>query len=539
MVAMTDLPGTRQAVPPRSRVGRRPAPAIVTLGVAAVLAAVLVLVLVLVAAGGAPAAPPQGLPDPGPVVRWGSAVLPFVVTVLGAATIGFAGLVATGAAVRLPAPPTRPVALGWANALLLLLTVTGVEVVTYASEGSRVADLAGSVPVRALALQLVLAVVAALAAARRPRLAVLAAVAGVLPTAVTGHVRTDAAPVLAGAALGVHVVAASAWVGGLLALVWLAWRHRSRWPAAVPGYSRVALVCVVALGGTGVVVALQRLGSVEELVGSGYGRVVLAKAVLLLVLAGAGLLQRRRVVGRGTAGLVRFWPLAAGELVVMLVVLALASGLAQTPPPSDAAPSPSPSAAAPPASPAAQVPLPATLLTVPDLPEGYRAGHQHGVTSPSAPRNASACRPLGELVGTHPSLLQTKHPQVSTSFSKSHFGPEVTQTVIDYGTAPAAQAAYTRFRDARTDCARYTQSTSPIGANRYRLTPGPDVPGVTRGSTVRLDAVGRQFDGITWDVWVAPIGTRLVAVGFRSAKGGDNDDWAPAVRAALERLSVS
>ncbi|MGH3359047.1 MAG: hypothetical protein ACRDO7_09610 [Nocardioidaceae bacterium] len=179
------------------------------------------------------------------------------------------------------------------------------------------------------------------------------------------------------------------------------------------------------------------------------------------------------------------------------------------------------------------------LLREDDLPDGYRQGdahHQATPGAPSAPRLDSACAPLGELVGTHPSVRQDQHPEASVSFSKGHFGPQITETVIDYGEAGAAVAALADVRRAGADCDRYLQSTSPIGANRYAVGPATGIADVTGGTALRLDALGSDFDGIYWDVWATASEGRLVAVSFRSARGGDNDDLTGAVEAAMTRI---
>ncbi len=103
--------------------------------------------------------------------------------------------------------------------------------------------------------------------------------------------------------------------------------------AVVAGYSRVALVCVLVVAASGTAAALTQVTSVGDLFGSAYGLVIVLKASALVVLATAGLLQRRRVVARGLRGRRDFVLLAGSELVLMVLTFALAAGLSQTPPP--------------------------------------------------------------------------------------------------------------------------------------------------------------------------------------------------------------
>jgi hypothetical protein len=181
------------------------------------------------------------------------------------------------------------------------------------------------------------------------------------------------------------------------------------------------------------------------------------------------------------------------------------------------------------------------LVAPADLPTGYRTGaaHLHADPGAAAPKVDQACAPIAELIGTHPSVHQTKHPQATATFSKGHFGPLVTETVIDYGATSSAQEAQDRVERSGQECGRYVQSTSPIGANIYDVqSQVPDWTG-PEGSTIRLSAVGSDFDGLHWDVWVTRSDSRLVAVSLRSVAGGSNEDLAPAIAAARAAIEES
>ena len=184
--------------------------------------------------------------------------------------------------------------------------------------------------------------------------------------------------------------------------------------------------------------------------------------------------------------------------------------------------------------------LASVLVTSADLPAGYRqgAGHHHATGARLAPpRTSAACAPIAELIGTHPSVLQTEHPQATVSFSKGHYGPQVTETVIDVGDPVSAAAALERVRTAGVECRRYEQSTSSIGANVYAVTDGDELRAGDDSATLRLHAVGADFKaGINWDVWATAVDSQLVAVTFRSALGGGNADLTAAVNAAMGRL---
>ena len=163
------------------------------------------------------------------------------------------------------------------------------------------------------------------------------ALLGPLPVVLTGHSASGGAHDVASDSLVLHVLAASVWVGGLVAvLVLAAARGPDRAAAlatAVPRFSRTALVCWVAVGVTGVVNALVRVAP-ADLLSTGYGALVVGKAVALGVLGGFGVVHRRRTVGAAAAGepgaLVRW---GAVEVVVMFATVGLAVALGRSAPP--------------------------------------------------------------------------------------------------------------------------------------------------------------------------------------------------------------
>lgn len=146
---------------------------------------------------------------------------------------------------------------------------------------------------------------------------------------VTGHMSQQAfGPVLD----AVHALAAATWFG-LLAALAVTLRSRSDWSTWLPRYSTVAWRCVWLLTATGVVDAAVRLGGVSPLFDTGYGRIVLAKVVVLTALLGLGWWWRRTWVVRAAAhrtsaedSLRR----AVLEVVAMAVAFGLAAALATT-----------------------------------------------------------------------------------------------------------------------------------------------------------------------------------------------------------------
>ncbi len=162
------------------------------------------------------------------------------------------------------------------------------------------------------------------------------AVFGMMPVAATGHSSAGGQHDLATNSLLLHLVAASLWVGGLVALLVFGRRSPSG-PAlrlAATRFSATALVCWIVMAVSGVLNAWVRV-PVPDLFTTSYGLLVVAKIAALVVLGCFGFAQRqkgvRAIVDGGTSGtLVR---LAAVEIVVMFLTIGIAAALARTPPP--------------------------------------------------------------------------------------------------------------------------------------------------------------------------------------------------------------
>ncbi|MEU5262301.1 cytochrome c oxidase assembly protein [Amycolatopsis sp. NPDC021455] len=168
------------------------------------------------------------------------------------------------------------------------------------------------------------------------------AVAGLVPVAVTGHSASGGSHDVATNSLLFHLVAASLWVGGLVAVLALGYRRGNHLSLAAQRFSKLALVCWIVMALSGAVNALVRIG-LNDLFTTDYGLLVVAKAVALLLLGVFGHQQRQKGVadlvdGKGGGQLLR---LAAVEILIMFVTIGIATGLARTPPPADAITQPS------------------------------------------------------------------------------------------------------------------------------------------------------------------------------------------------------
>jgi copper transport protein len=149
-------------------------------------------------------------------------------------------------------------------------------------------------------------VAGALALARRPRLAAVPLGLLALLPGLGGHagVQNPVAVVLPANVL--HVLGASAWIGGIAALIvvlpaatrTLEPERRTPLLAATMGrFSTLALVGVVAaLLAGGILQSLLQLDAVDDLWDTAFGRAILMKIGLVLALLGLGALNRRRVL---------------------------------------------------------------------------------------------------------------------------------------------------------------------------------------------------------------------------------------------------
>ena len=182
----------------------------------------------------------------------------------------------------------------------------------------------------AVAAGLVLVVV--LTAPRTPP-AVIAtagiAAVGLVARTIGGHLSASA---LGAVAIAIHTLAAAMWCGTLAALVATV-DHRGQWARVLPRFSELSLCCVIALLAGGVAGALVAVDSFTQLFATGYGRVLLIKIVLTVVLMTLAWRNRARWLPaakshRVTAYVSRSRSLF--ELAIMTVALTMAAALSVT-----------------------------------------------------------------------------------------------------------------------------------------------------------------------------------------------------------------
>jgi putative copper resistance protein D len=155
------------------------------------------------------------------------------------------------------------------------------------------------------------------------------AAVGLAARTIGGHMSASS---VGGIAIALHALAAALWCGTLAALV-LTVDHRGQWARVLPRFSELSLLSVIALLAGGVTGAVVALDSPSQLFAGGYGRVLLIKIVLTLVLMVLAWRNRARWLPaakshRVTAYVSRSRSLT--ELAIMVTALTMAAALSIT-----------------------------------------------------------------------------------------------------------------------------------------------------------------------------------------------------------------
>jgi len=322
-------------------------------GLSAVVVASIALVIAFFAAGSEPQ-DTGGIGGPSLFVIW---LLPLLRLVATLATVGCAGaLLAAVVLLRiegglLGTQGRRAVrdasnsAVIWAACSFAGAVVTAAVLLDTPVDllHLRLDDALGVPEVKALLITGILVVALAVGIRRvqtsqAAQLGVLVAVGALVPNALTAFPRNEPYVVLAGAALIVHVIAATTWIGGLAGLVRYGRASRGGLPVVLERYNQVADVSSIALIASGLISAAARLaakgggwgGVLDVLTSDAYGALLIAKVVALLVLIVAARLARRRTTGDLLDANTPFWRIVAVELVVMALTLGLSVALSQT-----------------------------------------------------------------------------------------------------------------------------------------------------------------------------------------------------------------
>lgn len=165
----------------------------------------------------------------------------------------------------------------------------------------------------------------------------LAISAAFLP-GLTGHSSMMDTHNAASISLGIHIVAMSAWIGGLIALVLYLLRSSPDSGVVIRRFSALALISVILLVESGMLNASMRLDGPAALVTSIYGAILLAKISILIILISFGWRVRKKIsdsADQGPVNNVAIALLAGREILWMGLVLGLSVALSRTAPPGE------------------------------------------------------------------------------------------------------------------------------------------------------------------------------------------------------------
>jgi copper transport protein len=181
-------------------------------------------------------------------------------------------------------------------------------------------------------------VVAGLAGAvlARGAVASLAALVALVPEAYVGHSVAMAHAQLNVVVDGFHLVAAAAWLGGLVGLVVVLRGTSGRSDVAllaVTRFSALAASVLAALVLAGSVLAWQLVGSWHGLVESGYGQVLLSKIALVTAAVGVATYNRFRLVPHAAAQRGVLTRTVSVEALLLVAVVLVTGFLVQKNPP--------------------------------------------------------------------------------------------------------------------------------------------------------------------------------------------------------------
>lgn len=157
-----------------------------------------------------------------------------------------------------------------------------------------------------------------------PAVIVVLAALGLVSGPVTGHMSAAA---IGWVMISLHVLAASLWIGPLLAAAVIV-RERDSWSRLLPEYSRLAFWCVVSVAVSGLAATAVRFDTSD--VSLGYCILVATKAVLLASLIAGGRYLRHVWVGRECSPAVSMRR-AGIETAVMAIAIGVAAALSYTP----------------------------------------------------------------------------------------------------------------------------------------------------------------------------------------------------------------
>lgn len=299
-----------------------------------------------------------GVPDPGPATSWGLPLVRGAGTLL--ACLGIGGFLMSG----LGTPPRKDGFLdvdgfraartgtwamfGWGLSALLLIPlylsdVSGSplsETLPPSMWGTAVSQVSTSNAMRWIAIIALSTAFLSLLTRKwiwQPIFLALS-ICSLIPIALEGHSASGGNHDYGVNSLVWHIVLAALWIGGLAALVAHAARRGPHLKELVRRYSWLAMICIIGIAASGLINAAIRL-KFSEWFTTDYGRVIVLKTVLTLILAALGWAHRRYTMPQlekpyeGAWWRRPFVRLGIVEVLIMAATVGVAVSLSRIPPP--------------------------------------------------------------------------------------------------------------------------------------------------------------------------------------------------------------
>ncbi|WP_286157303.1 CopD family protein [Sinorhizobium sp. RAC02] len=174
-------------------------------------------------------------------------------------------------------------------------------------------------------------------AAPRRGLSLLALLAGSGALALNGHASAAAPQWLMRPAVFLHAVTIAIWIGALLPLACALRRDVDAGRQTLRRFSRLIPLCVIVLVVAGVLLAAVQVREPAALLSTAYGKVLLAKLALLVVLFSLAAVNRWGHTGPAMVGdrqaARRLGRVIVAEMLIVLAIFAVAAAWRFTPPP--------------------------------------------------------------------------------------------------------------------------------------------------------------------------------------------------------------
>jgi len=285
--------------------------------------------------------------DPGEFVRWAQPIVQTIKNLAMAMTVGSLVLAAwafsekseslTRSLRRASLAANIWLVSGVIHFLLTYLWVTGSKLSSGTTFGAGLWQFASEIELgQALVMNLLFAAVVSFIALlsnslRSTLFAAIVALAGLVPLALIGHAAGTSGHDMAVNSMGIHLVAVTIWVGGLIEL---GFQLRSEsWLVLAKRYSTLALFAFGLTAISGVAAAALRIVDVQYLF-TQWGILVIVKVIVLIILGIFGAFYRFRILNAAVPSKRSFGILAIVELALMGAAFGIGASLSRSAPPS-------------------------------------------------------------------------------------------------------------------------------------------------------------------------------------------------------------